>query len=155
MKKKEKNVLMTDGYKEYTERHAPKSPVVRDALCAFICGGALCASSEGVKNLYGALGMNRDDASLMTSVTLVFLAILLTGIGVFDNIARFALAGVLVPITGFANAVASPAIDSKTEGYVTGVGAKIFTVAGPVILYGTVAGTLYGVVYYIMKAVGA
>ena len=155
MKKTEKKVLMTDGYKEYAKRHAPKSPLALDTAKAFICGGALCAASEGIKDLYGALGMNRDDASLMTSVTLVLLAILLTGIGVFDNIARFALAGVLVPITGFANAVASPAIDSRTEGYVTGVGAKIFTVAGPVILYGTVAGTVYGAVYYIMKAVGA
>ena len=155
MKKTERITLMTENYKEYTKRHAPKSPVVRDTVKAFLCGGALCAASEGIKDLYGALGMNRDDASLMTSVTLVFLAIVLTGFGVFDNIARFALAGVLVPITGFANAVASPAIDSKTEGYVTGVGAKIFTVAGPVILYGTVSGTIYGAIYFIMMAVGA
>lgn len=145
---------MTNDYKEYAKRHAPKSPIVADTLRAFVCGGALCAAAEGIEDLYGALGMNTEEASLVTSVTLIFVSILLTGLGVFDNIARFALAGVLVPITGFANAVASPAIDSKTEGYVTGVGAKIFTLAGPVILYGTAAGTLYGAIYYIMKAAG-
>lgn len=145
---------MINDYKEYTKRRAPKSPVVKDTARAFVCGGALCAASEGIEDLYGALGMSAEEASLITSVTLIFVAILLTGFGVFDNIARFALAGVLVPITGFANAVASPAIDSKTEGYVTGVGAKIFSLAGPVILYGTVAGTLYGAIYYIMKVSG-
>ncbi len=145
---------MTNGYNEYTKRHAPKSPVVKDTAKAFVCGGALCAAAEGMEDLYGALGMDTDEASLVTSVTLIFAAVVLTGLGVFDDIARFALAGVLVPITGFANAVAAPAIDSKTEGYVTGVGAKIFTLAGPVILYGTAAGTLYGAIYYIVKAAG-
>ena len=145
---------MTNEYKEYTKRRAPKSPVVKDTFRAFVCGGALCAAAEGIADIYGALGMSAEEASLMTSVTLIFAAVLLTGLGVFDDLARFALAGVLVPITGFANAVASPAIDSRTEGYVTGVGAKIFSLAGPVILYGTVAGTLYGAVYFIIKAAG-
>ena len=142
---------MTEEYKKYTVLHAPKSPVVRDTVRAFLCGGALCAAAEGLKDLYLFAGMSRDDASLITSVTLVFLAVLATGVGVFDNAARFAGAGLLVPITGFANAVAAPAIDSKTEGYVLGVGAKIFTVAGPVVLYGTVSGTLYGVIYYLWR----
>lgn len=97
--------------------------------------------------------MNNDDASLMCSVTLIFAAILLTGLGVFDEIARVAGAGVLVPITGFANAVAAPAIDAKTEGYVLGVGAKIFTVAGPVILYGVTSGALYGAIYMIVSSI--
>ena len=95
--------------------------------------------------------MVRDDAAALTSVTLVFLAVLFTALGIFDRIARFAGAGTLVPITGFANAVASPAIDSRAEGLVLGVGAKIFTVAGPVLLYGTLSGALYGVVYIIWK----
>ncbi len=142
---------MTEEYKKYTVRHAPKSPVVKDTLRAFLCGGALCAAAEGLKNLYLFAMMSRDDASLITSVTLVFLAVLTTGLGVFDSAARFAGAGLLVPITGFANAVAAPAIDSKTEGYVLGVGAKIFTVAGPVILYGTVSGALYGAIYYLWR----
>ena len=144
---------MTEKYKKYAESHAPKSPVVADTLRAFLCGGALCSAAEGIKNLYVSLGLNGEDASLLNSVTLIFIAVLLTGLGVFDNIARFAGAGVLVPITGFANAVAAPAIDSKTEGYVLGVGAKIFTVAGPVILYGVTSGAFYGLIYIFCKSV--
>ena len=97
--------------------------------------------------------MNGKDAGTLTAATLVFIAAVLTGVGVFDNIARHAGAGTLVPITGFANAVVSPAIDSKAEGYIMGVGGKIFTVAGPVLLYGTVAGAVYGVAYWIMKII--
>lgn len=93
--------------------------------------------------------MEKTDASTLVSVTLVFITAVLTGIGIFDNIAKVAGAGTLVPITGFANAVASPAIDTKSEGYILGVGAKIFTIAGPVILYGTLSGAIYGVIYYI------
>lgn len=139
-----------DGYKEYAEHHAPKSPLLKNCIAAFFFGGVVCTLGEGLKNIYLSLGMNKDTASLMNSVTLIFIAVLLTGIGVFDNIARIAGAGVLVPITGFANAVASPAIDSRTEGYVLGVGAKIFTVAGPVILYAVTSGALYGVIYFIV-----
>lgn len=142
---------MTEDYKSYAKRHAPKSPLLKDTLCAFMCGGAVCAAGEGIKKLYMAAGLEKEDASLMNSVTLIFIAVLLTGFGVFDSIARFAGAGVLLPITGFANAVASPAIDARTEGYVLGVGAKIFTVAGPVILYATSFGALYGVIYYFVK----
>ena len=142
---------MNKNYKEYVERHAPKSPLFRDCLRAFVCGGALCAAGEGLKNLYLYLGMSEKDSSLAVSATLVFCAVLLTGLGVFDKIASFAGAGVLLPITGFANAVAAPAIDSKTEGYVLGVGAKIFTVAGPVLLYGVTSGAIWGVIYFIIK----
>ena len=135
-------------YKKYAAAHAPKSPIVLDCLRAFLVGGTICTFAEGLCHAYSHfLGLVKDDASTLTSVTLVFLAVLLTGIGVFDRIARFAGAGTLVPITGFANAVASPAIDSRDEGLVLGVGAKIFTVAGPVLLYGTLAGALYGVIY--------
>lgn len=135
-------------YKKYAAAHAPKSPLLRDCLRAFLVGGLICAVAQGISELYGNwLGMVRDDAAALTSVTLVFLAVLFTALGIFDRIARFAGAGTLVPITGFANAVASPAIDSRAEGLVLGVGAKIFTVAGPVLLYGTLAGALYGIVY--------
>ena len=139
-------------YKKYAAAHAPKSPIVSDCLRAFLVGGSICAFAEGLCQLYGhCLNLVKDDAATLTSVTLVFLAVLLTGIGIFDRIARYAGAGTLVPITGFANAVASPAIDSRDEGFVLGVGAKIFTVAGPVLLYGTLAGALYGILYYCWK----
>ncbi|MBO5939234.1 MAG: stage V sporulation protein AC [Clostridia bacterium] len=139
-------------YKKYAAAHAPKSPIVSDCLRAFLVGGAICALGEGLCRLYGhCLHLVKDDAATLTSVTLVFLAVLLTGIGIFDRIARYAGAGTLVPITGFANSVASPAIDSRDEGLVLGVGAKIFTVAGPVLLYGTLAGALYGLIYYFWK----
>ncbi|MBR6916791.1 MAG: SpoVA/SpoVAEb family sporulation membrane protein [Clostridia bacterium] len=144
---------MDERYKKYAEHHAPKSPLIKDCARAFVSGGAVCAAGEGLKNMYISFGMNNDDASLMCSVTLIFAAILLTGLGVFDEIARVAGAGVLVPITGFANAVAAPAIDAKTEGYVLGVGAKIFTVAGPVILYGVTSGALYGAIYMIVSSI--
>lgn len=142
---------MTD-YKKYAERHAPKSPLLKNCARAFLSGGAVCAAGEGIKNLYLSLGMSEEESSLMCSVTLIVIAVALTGFGVFDTVARVAGAGVLVPITGFANAVAAPAIDSRTEGYVLGVGAKIFSVAGPVILYGVTSGAVYGVIYLIVKA---
>lgn len=136
-------------YGNYVARHAPKSPILKDCLWAFFVGGVICTFSQALGTLYRTyLALPKEDAGTLASVTLVFLAVLLTGLGVFDGIARYAGAGTLVPITGFANAVASPAIDSKSEGLVLGVGAKIFTVAGPVLLYGTLAGTIYGVFYY-------
>ena len=138
-------------YKKFADAHAPRSPIVKDCLWAFCVGGGICAFAQGLKNIYMKIcHMLESDAALLTSVTLILLAVTLTGIGVFDNIAKFAGAGTLVPITGFANSVASPAIDSRSEGYVLGVGAKIFTVAGPVLLYGTLAGAVYGVLYRIV-----
>lgn len=135
-------------YKKYAAAHAPKSPLIKDCLRAFLVGGLICAIGQGLTNLFG-IWFVKDEAATLASVTLVFVAVALTAIGLFDRIAKFAGAGTLVPITGFANSVASPAIDSRAEGLVLGVGAKIFTVAGPVLLYGTLAGALYGVIYYI------
>jgi stage V sporulation protein AC len=139
------------AYLQYTEAHAPRSPIVRDCLRAFWVGGLICAVAQGLTTLYRTLGLETEDAGLLTSVTLVFVAALLTGLGVFMKIAKYAGAGTLVPITGFANSVVSPAIDCKAEGWVLGVGAKIFTVAGPVLLYGTLAGALWGVIYWILS----
>lgn len=137
-------------YARYVEARAPRSPVLKNCLHAFLVGGGICLVAEGLNQIWTmACGMNRDDAGTLTSVILVFAAVVLTAIGVFDKIAKFAGGGTLVPITGFANAVASPAIDSKSEGFVLGVGAKIFTVAGPVLLYGTATGALYGLIYWI------
>ena len=115
-------------------------------------GGTICLIGQGLLDVYTRLcNLEKEDASALVSVTLIFAAIFLTAIGVFDRIAKHAGAGTLVPITGFANAVASPAIDAHSEGLILGVGAKIFTVAGPVLLYGTLAGAFYGVIYWILK----
>ncbi len=138
------------SYTEFASMHAPKSPCVKNCICAFIFGGIICTLGELLFDIYTVyLSLPEKDAGAWVSVTLVFAAAVLTGLGVFDKIAKIAGAGTLVPITGFANAVVSPAIDTKAEGYVLGVGAKIFTVAGPVLLYGTAAGALYGIIYYI------
>lgn len=145
--------ISKSNYPRYADARAPRSAVVRDCMRAFVCGGIICVIGEGLNKLYTLFGLSRDDAGLLCSVTLIFIAVLLTGLGVFDRIARFAGAGTLVPITGFANAVVSPAMDSYREGLVLGIGSKIFTVAGPVLLYGTLAGAVYGVVYYIVKMI--
>ena len=140
-----------ETYKKYAEARAPKSPTVKNCVKAFLFGGGICAAAEGLKKLYSTyLPLSEDDVGLLVSLTLIFTAILLTGLGIFDKIAKHAGAGTLVPITGFANAVASPAIDSRGEGAILGVGAKIFTVAGPVLLYGTFSGAVYGVIYYFL-----
>ena len=137
-------------YQKYAKAHAPKSPLGKDCLKAFVIGGFICLLSQIFRELYVRfLSLEVDDASAFASITLAAIAILLTSLGVFDNIAKHAGAGTLVPITGFANAVASPAIDSRSEGFVTGIGVKIFTVAGPVLLYGTLTGVLWGCIYYI------
>ena len=141
----------SEKYKQYADAHAPKSRVVRNSLMAFLFGGLICAVAEALTRLYVSFGMARDYAGLLTSVTLIFVAAVLTAAGVFDNIAKVAGAGTLVPITGFANSVVSAAIDSRDEGFVLGLGAKIFTVAGPVLLYGTLAGAVCGVIYWIVS----
>lgn len=136
-------------YKRYVEAHAPRTPLMKNCSRAFLVGGAICALGEGLFELYSLSPYIRSgDARTLCSLSLIFIAVLLTGIGVFDKIAKVAGAGTLVPITGFANAVASSAIDSSAEGYVLGVGSKIFTVCGPVLLYGTLSGTLYGIIYF-------
>ncbi len=138
-------------YRKYAESRAPRSPVAKDCVKAFVFGGGICTLAQGLLWLYGDVcGMEQQNSATLVSVTLVALAVLLTGLGVFDNIAKHAGAGTLVPITGFANAVASPALDAKSEGLVLGVGAKIFTVAGPVLLYGVVSGAIWGVIYYVI-----
>ena len=139
----------SETYKKYADAHAKKSPLGKNCARAFLVGGGICAFAQGVTALYECLKVDAENVPTLVSVTLIFLTALLTGIGVFDKIAKFAGAGTVVPITGFANAVASPAIDTKGEGFVLGVGTKIFSIAGPVILYGTAAGALYGVMYWI------
>ncbi len=139
-------------YKKFAQAHAPRSPMGKNCLNAFLVGGFICAIGQGFNDIYHlALGFSKEDAGILTSASLIFITVVLTAVGVFDEIAKVAGAGTLVPITGFANAVVSPAIDSKSEGLVLGVGAKIFTVSGPVLLYGILSGTIYGVIYYFMS----
>ncbi len=145
--------LNKDTYKKYADARAPRSPLGKDCARAFLVGGLICTLAQGLTDVYTKLcGMPKEDAGTLAAATLVLIAAILTGMGIFDRIAKFAGAGTLVPITGFANAVVSPAIDAKSEGLILGVGSKIFSVAGPVLLYGTLAGTAYGVVYWIVKA---
>ncbi len=141
--------MQREAYTKIVKSRESRSPALKNCLCAFSVGGGICAAGELLTHLYSLLGRDERTASTLTTVTLIFLAAVLTGIGVFDRIARVAGAGTLVPVTGFANAVVSPAIDNKSEGFILGVGAKIFTVAGPVLLFGTLSGTVWGVIYYI------
>ena len=142
--------LDKESYGKYVKKHAKRSPTGKNCLCAFFFGGLICTIGEGLYKLYyNTLLMAEKDAGTLVSVSLIFVASLLTGIGVFDKIAKHAGAGTLVPITGFSNSVTSPAIDNKAEGYVLGVGAKMFIIAGPVIVYGVVAGVIYGVLYWL------
>ena len=137
-------------YARYAEKRAKKSPVLQNCARAFTVGGIICCAGHALRVLWSAAGLPEDDSGMMASVTLILVAVLLTGFGKFDEIAKFAGAGTLVPITGFANAVASTAIEARSEGLVTGVGAKLFTVAGPVIVYGVSAGAIYGAVYFVL-----
>ena len=139
------------SFKKYAAAHAPSSPTVKNCIWAFCIGGLICTIGQALVFLYrDVLGMPQREAGTLCSVTLIFVAALLSGLGLFERIAKRAGGGTLVPITGFANSVVSPAIDSKAEGLILGVGAKIFTVAGPVLLYGTLAGALWGIVYWVI-----
>ena len=132
-------------YQQYVQSMAKKSPIVKDTLLAFVIGGAICVLGQLIQNGWAAAGLSKQASGTATSCTLVFLSALLTGLNLYNKIARYGGAGTLVPITGFANAVVSPAIDFKSEGFVTGMAAKMFTVAGPVIVFGTIASVLYGI----------
>ena len=136
-------------YAELVKKLSPKSPILKDCAGAFVIGGLICALGQVFMNIYEALGLNKTDTGTATCISLIFLSALLTGLSLYDNIAKFAGAGTLVPITGFANAITAPAVEFKTEGFVLGVGAKMFSIAGPVILYGVSASVVYGIVYWI------
>ena len=136
-------------YGALVARMAPKSPMWRDCLNAFWIGGLICVVGQIFTNCYGAWGLEKQDAGTAASMTLVALSALLTGLSVYDDIAKHAGAGTLVPITGFANAIAASAVEFKTEGFVLGVGAKMFTIAGPVIVYGLAASVVYGFIFWL------
>ena len=136
-------------YSEIVNKASPPSPIFKNCLAAFIVGGFICVLGELLGVLFSEIGAGQQQTKMLVPVTLIFLSAFLTAIKLFDNIGKFAGAGTLVPITGFANAVTSAAIEFKTEGFILGVGAKMFTIAGPVIVYGTVASVIYGVIYWI------
>ncbi len=143
------NMNNTQRYSKMVDSASKPSPIIKDTVRAFAVGGFICVLGQLLLTVYQPLFEDEQSAKTLVSCTLIFSAAVLTGFGVFDKIAKFAGAGTIVPITGFANAVVSPAIEYKTEGYILGVGAKMFTIAGPVIVYGTVASVIYGVIYWI------
>ncbi len=135
-------------YKEYSDKKAPRSPIWKNCIKAFLIGGAICLLGEVLLKIYMSFGMGAEEAGSLVSVSLIFLSMLFTGLGLYSKLAKHGGAGTLVPITGFANAVASSAIEARSEGYVMGVGAKLFTIAGPVIVYGITASAIAGLCYY-------
>ena len=139
-------------YQQYVQEKSKKSPILKDVALAFVIGGLICVVGQAIQNGWSAVGLNQEDAGTATSCTLVLLSALLTGFNLYSRLARFGGAGTLVPITGFANAVVSPAIDFKSEGFVTGMAAKMFTVAGPVIVFGTLASAIYGVILMLLQS---
>lgn len=137
-------------YQKYVQDRAKSSPVVKNCVFAFVIGGGICVLGQAIMDGWMALGLEKTDAGTATSICMVFLSVLLTGLNLYNKIGRYGGAGTLVPITGFANAVASPAIDFKSEGMVTGMAAKMFTVAGPVIVFGVTASVVYGIILMLL-----
>ena len=137
--------MTNQDYGKLVNDRSKPSPMGKNLVWAFLVGGAICTIGQGLSNLYQSWGLDKDQAGTAVSVTLIFAAALLTGLGCFDKLAKRAGAGTLVPITGFANAMVSPALEFKSEGLVTGTGAKLFTVAGPVLVFGISASILYGI----------
>ena len=138
-------------YGKLVKDMSPKSPLIKDCVLAFLVGGAICTLGQLIMDGYIALGLDKETAGTAMSMTLVALSALLTGLSLYDNIAKHAGAGTLVPITGFANSITAPAVEFKTEGFILGVGAKMFTIAGPVIVYGVSASVVYGLIYWIFQ----
>ena len=143
-------MISQQDYPKYVQKKAKKSPLVKDTALAFLIGGAICALGQVIRGLASDAGLSQSEAATVTTIALVGLSALLTGLNLYNKLARFGGAGTLVPVTGFANAMASPAIDFKSEGLVTGMAARMFTVAGPVLVYGAVASAVYGVILLLL-----
>lgn len=142
--------MTNEQYKEYVKGKSPNSALLKDCIFAFLIGGLICLIGEFINIFFTSKGLSKETAATFTSITLIFAGAFLTGINVYDDIAKFAGGGTIVPITGFANSIVSSAMEFKTEGYIMGLGAKIFTIAGPVIVYGVIASVICGVIYYII-----
>ena len=144
-------MAITNGeYGKMADKASPPTHKIKNAVLAFAIGGFICALGEGVGMIYERLGLDADEVKLMIPVTLIVIAAILTALGVFDNIAVYAGAGTIVPITGFANSIVSPAMEFQSEGRILGTGAQMFRIAGPVLVYGTIAAVIYGVIYYFL-----
>lgn len=142
--------MTNEQYKEYSKRHAPRSHVSKNLSRAFLVGGIICCLGQLIFNVYLSVGLDEQSAATAESITLIFLGSIMTGLGFYDDIAKFAGAGTLVPITGFANSVVAPALEFKTEGLIMGTAAKMFIISGPVIVYGISAGVIYGLILCII-----
>jgi stage V sporulation protein AC len=152
---KEKNTyIRNENYNQYVKEITPTFSIVKNCIKAYVIGGLICVIGQGITNFFLDRSGDMELAKAYTTIILVFLAILLTGIGLYQKLAKFGGAGTLVPITGFANSMAAPAVEYKKEGQVFGIGCKIFTIAGPVILYGIFSSWLLGLIYFILKQVG-
>lgn len=147
------DTMTNEQYSEYVDQVSPNSPLVKDMAKAFVSGGAICCVGQAFLNLYLSAGLVQESAATATSITLVLLGALLTGLGFYDRMARFSGAGTLVPITGFANSVVAPALEFKTEGFITGTAAKMFVIAGPVIVFGISASVIYGLILVLLGIV--
>ena len=145
--------MTNEEYRRYAEKRAPRSQAGGNMLRAFLYGGAICCLGQFFLELYASLGLDGETAGTACSITMIFFGAALTAAGVYDDIAKRAGAGTLVPITGFANSVAAPALEFKTEGFITGTAAKMFVIAGPVIVYGASAGVVYGLILLLFRAV--
>ena len=146
-----KNNMTDKQYQDYVDKKTPNSPIVKDVIWAFIVGGLIGVIGQLILNGYQAMGFDEEGAAMGTSTTLVFLGAFFTGLGLYDRLAKYAGAGSIVPITGFANSIVSPAMEFKSEGLVLGLAVKMFTVAGPVLVYGITSSVVAGIVYYIMS----
>lgn len=140
-----------DEYSKYVDKKSPNSPLLKNMIWAFIVGGIICTIGQGIMNFFLSKGLPKDTVSSITSILLILVAVILTALDLYDSIGKRAGAGSVVPITGFANSIASPAIEFKTEGYVMGLGAKMFTVAGPVLVYGISSSIIVGFIYFLLK----
>lgn len=143
--------MKNSDYKTYVDKMTPNSPMMKDLIWAFCVGGIICTIGQAFFNLYEYLRISEECVPMLTSSTMVLLSALFTGFGIYDNIAKHAGAGTIVPITGFANAITSPALEFKSEGYILGLAVKMFTVAGPVLVYGITSGFFAGVIYYLLS----
>ena len=146
--------ISNSDYSKMTDKASPNSPVVQNCIRAFLFGGGICLFAQVLNTLYEKIGLNADEVKLATPSTVIIITAILTGIGVFDKIAKHAGAGTIVPITGFANSVVSPAMDFKTEGYIYGLAAKMFVIAGPIIVFGIIGSVAVGLVYFILYSFG-